>query len=207
MPVYNVKFTEEDFNVFHIDGFQERMDALIKTIRPKLQVLGDYFSQKLSMTTGEEIFPHVAKHARRTVNPPNDTWVAFSSNKRGYKMMPHFQIGLWGTHLFVWFAIIYEAPNKIEYGKKLEKMAAQLTKIIPQHFVWSMDHMKPIAIPHQGLKEEDLISMFQRLQNVKKSEILCGIHIPREDAFKLNERELLDTIQSTYESLLPLYKL
>ena len=40
------------------------MDALIKTIRPKLHVLGDYFAQQLSVMTGEEIFPHVAKHAR-----------------------------------------------------------------------------------------------------------------------------------------------
>lgn len=205
--MYNVKFTEKDFNVFHIDGFQERMDALIETIRPKLQVLGDYFSPKLSIMTGEEILPHVAKHARRTVNPPNDTWVAFSSNKRGYKMLPHFQIGLWGTHLFVWFAIIYEAPNKVEYGKKLEDMAGQLIKMIPQEFVWSIDHMKPDAIPHHELKETDLISMFQRLQTVKKAEILCGIHIPREDAAKLNEDELLDTIQNTFETLLPLYKL
>lgn len=205
--MYNVKFTEEDFDVFHIDGFQKRMDALINTIRPKLHVLGDYFAQQLSILTGKEIFPHVAKHARRTVNPPNDTWVAFSSNKRGYKMMPHFQIGLWETHMFVWFAIIYEAPNKEEFGKKLEAKAEQLTKIIPQHFVWSMDHMKPDAIPHHELNAEDLISMFQRLQTVKKAEILCGIHIPRENVVKLNERELLETIQSTYETLLPLYKL
>ena len=207
MLVDNVHFTKEDFNVFKIEGFQERMDALIKTIRPKLTVLGDYFAQQLSIMTGEEIFPHVAKHARRTVNPPKDTWVAFASNKRGYKMMPHFQIGLWGTHLFVWFAIIYEAPNKGEFGKKLEEKTAQLIQSIPKHFVWSMDHMKPDAIPHQGLKEEDLVSMFQRLQTVKKSEILCGIHIPQENAVKLTEDELLATIQSTFETLVPLYKL
>ena len=202
-----VRFTEKDFNVFKIEGFQERMDALIETIRPKLHVLGDYFAQQLSIMAGEEIFPHVAMHARRTVNPPNDTWVAFSTNKRGYKMLPHFQIGLWETHLFIWFAIIYEAPNKVEYGKNLEENAEQLIKIIPKRFVWSMDHMKPDAISHQVLNEEDLVAMFQRLQTVKKAEILCGIHIPREDAVKLNEDELLDTIQNTFNTLLPLYQL
>lgn len=203
----NVQFTEKDFNVFIIEGFQERMDALINTVRPKLNILGEYFAQQLSIMTGEEIFPHVAKHARRTVNPPNDTWVAFSSNKRGYKMMPHFQIGLWETHLFVWFAIIYEAPNKVEFGKKLEEKAAQLTKLIPDHFVWSIDHMKPAAFPQHGLKKEDLVSMFQRLQTVKKAEILCGIHIPREKAVQLKADELLDIIQNTFKTLIPLYKL
>ena len=64
----------------------------------------------------------------RTVNPPNDTWVAFAANKRGYKMMPHFQIGLWETHLFVWFAVIYEAPNKAEFGKRLEEKAEVINK-------------------------------------------------------------------------------
>ena len=97
--------------------------------------------------------------------------------------------------------------RKESLGKKLEKKTAQLIKSIPQHFVWSMDHMKPDAIPHQGLKEEDLVSMFKRLQTVKKSEILCGIHIPQENAVKLTEDELLATIQSTFETLVPLYKL
>lgn len=203
----NVQFTEEDFNVFKIEGFQERMSALVETVRPKLHALGDHFANQLSIMTGEEIFPHVAKHVRRTVNPPKDTWVAFASNKRGYKMLPHFQIGLWETHLFVWFAVIYEAPKKGEIGKKLEEKAEQLISSIPSHFVWSMDHMKPDAIPHQGLSEEDLVSMFERLQKVKKTEILCGIHIPREEAVKLNGDELLDTIQNTFEVLVPLYKL
>lgn len=202
-----VRFTEEDFNIFKIEGFQERMDALITTIRPKLQTLGDYFAPRLSMMTGEEIFAHVAKHARRTVNPPKDTWVAFSSNKRGYKMMPHFQIGLWGTHLFVWFALIYEVPNKIDFGKKLEKHAEKFNKTIPEHFVWSIDHMKPEVIPHKNLTVENLTAMFTRLQTVKKAEILCGIQIPREKAVKLNDEELLDTIQNTFKTLLSLYQL
>lgn len=202
-----VHFTTNDFNTFTIDGLEERMDALKERIRPKLQDLGDYFAQQLSIMTGEEIFPHVAKHARRTINPPKDTWVAFAANRRGYKMMPHFQIGLWETHLFVWFAVIYEAPNKAEFGKRLEENAELLKNNIPENFVWSIDHMKPDVIPHNGLNTEDLLSMFKRLQTVKKAEILCGIQIPREEAVQLTDKELVDTIQCTFETLLPLYKL
>ncbi|AZV42120.1 YktB family protein [Peribacillus asahii] len=202
-----VHFTTSDFNTFTIDGLEERMDALKERIRPKLQDLGDYFAQQLSIMTGEEIFPHVAKHARRTINPPKDTWVAFAANRRGYKMMPHFQIGLWETHLFVWFAVIYEAPNKAEFGKKLEENADLLKSIVPESFVWSIDHMKPDVIPHNELNTEDLLSMFKRLQTVKKAEILCGIQIPREEAVQLTDKELIDTIQYTFETLLPLYKL
>lgn len=200
-------FTDNDFNVFTIDGFQERMGALEEIIRPKLYALGHHFAPKLSVMTGQEIFAHVAKHARRTVNPPNDTWVAFSSNKRGYKMMPHFQIGLWGTHLFIWFAVIYEATMKQEIGTKLEKSAEQIKEIIPANFMWSMDHTKPEAVIHQSLEIENLIEMFKRLQTVKKAEILCGVQISREDAVQLNEDELINKIQNTFETLMPLYKM
>ncbi|NDI33538.1 DUF1054 family protein [Chengkuizengella sediminis] len=67
-------FTKEDFNVFTIDSLEPRMEALITHVRPKLEWLGAEIAPYLSAVTGEEMFPHVAKHARRTVNPPNDTW-------------------------------------------------------------------------------------------------------------------------------------
>ncbi len=114
-------FTSEDFDVFLIDGLEARMDALKSTIRPKLEFLGQYFAPLLTTLTSDEMFVHVAKHARRTINPPMDTWVAFANNPRGYKMLPHFQIGLWKTHLFIWFAVIYESPQKAEVGKTVRK--------------------------------------------------------------------------------------
>jgi uncharacterized protein YktB (UPF0637 family) len=183
------------------------MDALKERIQPKLQALGEHFSQKLSVMTGDEMYPHVAKHARRTVNPPNDTWVAFAANSRGYKMMPHFQIGLWETHMFIWYAVIYEAPNKTEIGKHLEQQADRLVNSIPSHYVWSMDHTKPDVIHHEGLGVDDLNSMFTRLQTVKKAEILCGIKISRDDAIKLKDDDFIKTIQDAFEHLLPLYQL
>ncbi|MBT2619041.1 MULTISPECIES: YktB family protein [unclassified Bacillus (in: firmicutes)] len=200
-------FTADDFDVFKIDGLEPRMDALKERIQPKLQALGEYFSQKLSVMTGDEMHPQVAKHARRTVNPPNDTWVAFAANSRGYKMMPHFQIGLWETHMFIWYAVIYEAPNKLEIGKHLEQQADRLVNSIPSHYVWSMDHTKPDVIPHDGLGVDDLNSMFTRLQTVKKAEILCGIKISRDDAIKLKNDDFIETIQDAFEHLLPLYQL
>jgi len=200
-------FTNEDFSVFEIDGLEARMEALINKIRPKLNDLGQIFSQELSLLSGEELFPHVAKHARRTINPPKDTWVAFAANKRGYKMMPHFQIGLWGTHLFIWYAVIYEAPSKGEIGKKLLQNSQFVQEHIPADFVWSVDHMQPVSHKHQELSIEDLEMMFTRLQTVKKAELLCGVQIPREQAVKMSGNELIDKIKQTFEQLMPLYKL
>ncbi|MCP3741783.1 YktB family protein [Rossellomorea sp. BNER] len=200
-------FKKKDFDVFKIDGLENRMEALIHTIRPKLEWLGDHFSPTLSTMIGDEIFPHVAKHARRSVNPPDDTWVAFANNKRGYKQHPHFQIGLWETHVFVWFAMIYEAPNKEEFGKALELQFDSLRADIPDHYVWSGDHTKPDAKTFSEMSDDDLQQLFKRLQSVKKAEILCGIQIPKEKAIKMSGKETLETIQDAFVKLLPLYKL
>lgn len=200
-------FTNEDFDVFKIDGLDQRMEALISTVRPKLEVLGEVFAGELSAMTGEEMFPHVAKHARRSVNPPNDTWVAFAGSKRGYKMLPHFQIGLWETHAFAWFAVIYEAPVKEEYGEAIEKNWSKLKKNIPDHYVWSGDHTKPQTLVQKDLSSTDFQNLFQRLQTVKKAELLCGIRIDRDDAVKMSGDEFISTVQDAFKTLLPLYKL
>ncbi|MGE8206752.1 YktB family protein [Heyndrickxia sp. NPDC080065] len=197
-------FTNKDFDVFNIDGLDARMEQLINNIRPKLEDLGTHFAPTLSALTGEEMFPHVAKHARRTINPPNDTWVAFSSNNRGYKMLPHFQIGLWKTHLFIWFAVIYEAPNKADYGKNLERNINKILKTIPSNYVWAGDHTKPEA---KEMNRNELLPLFQRLQTVKKAEILCGMHIPREQAIAMTGDELINTINDTFQHLVSLYNL
>lgn len=200
-------FSESDFNVFHINGLERRMEELKGTIRPKLEFLGQYFSPTLTSLTGDEMFFHVAKHARRTKNPPKDTWVAFASSKRGYKMLPHFQIGLWETHLFVWFAIIYESPIKEVYGKKLAQNFHELKPTIPNDFVWSIDHSKPEAMKHSSLSDNEFHHIFERLQFVKKAEILCGSIINRHDAVAMNADQLMEKIEDTFKQLIPLYQL
>jgi len=199
-------FTKTDFDVFKIKGLEDRMDAIITHVRPKLEELGHIFTPMLAVETGDEMFPHIAKHARRTVNPPNDTWIAFSSNSRGYKMLPHFQIGLWESHLFIWFALIYEAPNKELFGNALETNLEDIYTYIPTDFVWSIDHMKPFSKAHGELKKEDIKSMFERLQNVKKAELLCGLNISREKACKMSAKEFLERVEMVFKTLIPLYQ-
>ncbi|PLR97435.1 YktB family protein [Bacillus sp. T33-2] len=200
-------FTNKDFDVFKIEGLDERMDALKLNIRPKLEQLGQLFAPSLSAGSGDEMFSHVAKHARRTINPPKDTWVAFAANSRGYKMLPHFQIGLWESHLFIWFAVIYEAPNKEEFGQKLDANLHNIYNEIPEDFYWSADHTKPDVIRHGSLTVEELHSLFNRLQTVKKAEILCGYVIPREEAVQMSPEKLINKIEVVFKELLPLYKL
>ncbi|RKJ52340.1 DUF1054 family protein, partial [Butyricicoccus sp. 1XD8-22] len=36
-----IKWTNEDFDVFRIDGLEQRMEALTTIVRPKFQILGE----------------------------------------------------------------------------------------------------------------------------------------------------------------------
>lgn len=200
-------FSNEDFDLFKIEGLEPRMEELIRRVRPKLDFLGNHFAPSLTALTGQEMFAHIAKHARRTINPPKDTWVAFANNKRGYKMRPHFQIGLWESHLFIWFAVIYECPEKLEIANKLESNIDRIFENTPENFYWSIDHTKPEALSHQQLSKKDLLAIFKRLQKVKKAEILCGYQIPREQAVEMSSEELLNKIDWVFNNLIQLYDL
>ncbi|WP_088104954.1 DUF1054 domain-containing protein [Halalkalibacter urbisdiaboli] len=199
-------FTQQDFDVFAIEGLEPRMKAIQERIQPKFEAISKHIVPSLAVLTGDEIFPHIAKHARRKVNPPNDTWVAFANNKRGYKMLPHFQVGLFGSHLFIWFAVIYEAQAKGVFGERLLSDVEKWSKLIPSEFVWSIDHMKPDALKHDELTVQQLASMFERLRDVKKAELLCGIHLDRHDPLLSNGDKLLAKIEEVYETVLPLYQ-
>jgi len=87
-------FGSADFKVFDVKGFQPRMGEIRARIRPKLETLGKSLAPAVARSVGGDTFAHVAKHARRTVNPPDDTWVAFAPDKRGYKKHCHFKEAL-----------------------------------------------------------------------------------------------------------------
>ena len=201
-----LKWTNKDFNVFQINGLEQRMDALNSCVRPKFNKLGENFSAFFASHLGEEFYPHVAKHARRTVNPPNDSWVAFAPYKRGYKALPHFQIGLWSTHLFIVFAIIYEAPQKNLMAQRLLANKSLLQQL-PNDFIVSGDHMSPEAISMEDAKEDKLDELLIRLRDVKKGEFLVGRHIPREEAIKLSVSQFQQLVEETFTTLLPIYKI
>ncbi|WP_019416090.1 YktB family protein [Paenisporosarcina sp. TG20] len=195
-----------DFEVFEIEGLEHRMQALIEKVRPKFESLGHTYATYFSGKTGDEFFPHVAKHARRSVNPPKDSWVAFAPYKRGYKAMPHFQIGLWGTHVFIILAIIYEVPDKVQIADRLLKNK-NLFKKLPQDFIISGDHMSPESTPLKTAHKEQLEYLLNRLRDVKKAEFLVGRHLTSEEAIKMSGKDFEAFAEETFDSLLPVYNI
>lgn len=201
----HIQWTQTDFDVFTIDGLDERMEALTTHVRPKFHALGEQFSSFFSAELGEEFFAHVAKHARRTVNPPKDSWVAFAPYKRGYKALPHFQIGLWNSHLFIMVAVIYEAPNKQVMAERLLQNIEQLTSL-PAHYMLSGDHMSPSATSLAEAGKEGTAALLTRLRDVKKGEFLVGVHVTAEEAAALSPEQFDKLVTETFTNLLPIYK-
>ncbi|SFJ05728.1 YktB family protein [Thermoflavimicrobium dichotomicum] len=200
-------FTESDFAVFQIDGLEARMQALREQIQPKFAAIGQEIQPFLTTLLQEPVYIHIAKHARRTVHPPDETWVAWAPHKRGYKAHPHFQLGLRNTHLFIWFALIYECDKKKTFARHLLQQMDEIWPNIPRHFYLSLDHTRPEMTAIRDLSTEAVQQILERLERVKKAEFLCGAVIPKDEAVHLNGRELVQRMEATYKSLYPLYQL
>ncbi|RDW18428.1 DUF1054 domain-containing protein [Oceanobacillus arenosus] len=193
-------FSKQDFDTFQINGLDERMEAIQTRIQPKFQKIGNELVDYLSAKLGNEVYLHIARHARRTVNPPNDTWLAIADNKRGYKQHPHFQVGLFDDHVFVWLALIYELPHKQEIAKSLINHFDEI-KQLPNDFVISMDHMKRDSIKLEELQLKEL----ERFRDVKKAEFLIGLQLPQEDVRIADGDTFIETVKDVYDRLIPLY--
>src|SRR5690242_4931539 len=94
-------FTEREFDIFDLAEFATRMPAIRAEITPRLKALGEQIAPSLPEITHRELYPQVAQHLRRSVNPPVETWVAFSPAPRGYKPFIHFRVAINGGGLKV----------------------------------------------------------------------------------------------------------
>jgi len=200
-------FTPHDFEVFQLQGLEERMQGIQERIQPKFRAIGERLTAELAPSAGKEMHLHIARHARRTVNPPKDTWLAVCDNKRGYKAHPHFQLGLFDDHLFLWLALIYEVPNKKAIAAHLMNHLDEVRAAVPSDFVLSMDHMKKDCVVTGDMSEEDWNSTLVRFRDVQKAELLIGRHIKPGDKRLQDGEALLAYASATYEQLMPIYRM
>jgi Uncharacterized protein conserved in bacteria len=148
-------FNDSDFQVFDDQTLARRMAGIRSEIDPKFELLAPQVIETLGFQT--PIYAHVAKHLRRHKNPPMNTWVAFSTNKRGYKMNPHLMIGFWDDRLFVWLASLAEAKERAQMIQRLADMLPELVKL-SDHYHISPNHMaKAYSQISSGGLEQQLI--------------------------------------------------
>jgi len=198
-----IRFTRDDFAAFGIPTFPERMQAIKERVRPKLTALGEQLQPSLKDIAQRDVFPHVAKHARRTVNPPPETWVAFGPSARGYKKYGYFGLVVSRGGLHSRIVVKDEAENRSHMAKLLMDRAAALAKVFAKHQVARYDRWDYAGIPALVKPTAAFWKAVAETLTKKTGGLDVGLGWPVERAVKLTDQQVLEA----FESLLPLYEI
>ncbi|GEO47624.1 DUF1054 family protein [Companilactobacillus kimchii] len=166
-------FDKNDFKVFNDDTLSGRLELIRKDLDPKFEVLGQDLLQALEDEYHQKFFLKIAKHQRRTKNPPPDTWLAINQDKKGYKKTPHLEFGLWPDRYFITFSLLADIRDRVNYYPILKKYQ---DKIISEGWGVSNDHTSSI------LKDAaDFNDVIKHYQKVKSSDLVIGFELLKDD--------------------------
>lgn len=203
-------FGAADFRVFEVKGFQPRMTELRSRIRPKLESFGKSLLPGVQRTTGEATFVHVAKHARRTVNPPDDTWVAFAGDARGYKKHPHFKVAVSRRYVRFLFEVGPEHADKKRWAGAWKRNAPKLGPVLRRigDLGWfKNEHDDEPAAPLADLAPETLAGLADELTRTRDGQFVVGRAVPSAEAARWTEAQYRAAALETFRALAPLYRL
>lgn len=196
-------FDDRDFDIFDETTLDGRMTAIREVIDPKFEQLSQEILPILG-SDGRVWTAHIAKHLRRTTNAPDNTWVAFAPNKRGYKMMPHFELGIWADHVYLYLAIEENMkPQQTDTIVAKLQQARDAVAKLPDTYVLSADHMVNITQPLTLSRYDDLVARYAALRH---SEVLVGLKMSRGDD-RLQTNQSAEPLLTAVKTLLPIYQL
>ncbi len=194
-------FTQADFEVFERESFAERMALLHAEVKPKLIALGKMLAPVLSEIVKEPLFPHVAQHLRRTVNPPVETWVAFGREKRAYKPYVHLRVGINRERVRVTVFVEDYADEKLAFAASLRADAEALAAHCRLH-----PEILGFEMPGQPLLEAGLTGFADRMERVKGLHAVFGIALSSSETTSLADQLPL-WASAQVKTLLPFYRL
>lgn len=197
-----VGFNTADFEVFKTEGFNERMAQIYAHVRPKLLRLGEELAPQLARKLHLEFFAHVAKHARRTVNPPPETWCAFGPSAKGYKRYPYLGLCVSSAGLHARVVVKSEADNRPSMATVLRRKAAELTRALDGTPVARYDNWNFRSIPPGVRVDEEFWSQLADSINKKTGGIDLGVGWPIREAIRLDRDELMEA----FRELEPVYR-
>ncbi|WP_367297510.1 DUF1054 family protein [Loigolactobacillus coryniformis] len=197
-----ISFTANDFKVFNEQTVAGRMALIREQLDPKFEMLGATLSTQLAAVK-LPVYINVAKHLRRHINPAPNTWFALGPYKRGYKMVPHFEIGFWDDRLFTWLCLLENIQQLAPYAAILHHQQHLIEHLPVGDWQLSGNHM---AKPIQPLNTANLVAQTQRFTEVKKGEWLLGKEWFKTDPIFATNGAIENEIQQTVLELAPLYR-
>ena len=203
-------FTLDDFKVFDLKGFNERMGAIITRIRPKLASIGEELAPKLGPLVDHPLYLHVAKHARRTVNPPDDTWAAFGSSPRGYKKDVNFKVAV-SRHCV---RFLFEAGPEyyakrewtLSWHREFKDLAVDLKK--NKNLSWfKNEHDEDPVCRVADVAAADLKKLGDELTRRKDGQFVLGRRIEAREFASMKPKQVEKLAVETFTPLAPLFQL
>jgi uncharacterized protein YktB (UPF0637 family) len=201
--------TAQAFEVFGVNGLESRMAAIREEVRPWLERVGETLAPALADRVHSELFAHVARHARRTVNPPDDSWVAFGPGKRGYKKDRHFKVAISGSALRFLFEIGPEYADKVAWANAWRGAVRSLRPGLSNtDLAWfRSEHDEEPAGPLTALGIADLAGLAERLLDRRDGQLVLGRRLTRNEALQLEDCAFADRALETFSALAPCYLL
>jgi uncharacterized protein YktB (UPF0637 family) len=146
----------------------------------------------------------VARHARRTVNPPPETWAAFGPSPRGYKRYTYLALCISGVGLHARCVVKAEADNRPLMAQKLREGSAQLAKDfnrtrLARYDRWSFTEL-PVGRP---VDCDQFVTTLAENLTKKAGGLDLGFGWNLKEALRLDRAELLDA----FRELEPLYRI
>jgi len=203
-------FTAADFKVFEIDGFAPRMEAIKRRIRPKLEQAGRELLTDVTRVGAAPAFAHVAKHARRTVNPPDDTWVAFAADKRGYKQHCHFKVAVSRGAVRFLFEAGPEHADKKRWVAAWKRDAPTVVPVLrrAKGLAWFRnEHDEAPAAILSDLPAEAVTRLGEELLRKRDGQIVLGRAVTAQEAARWKPADYARAARETFHLLAPLYRL
>ena len=203
-------FVAADFKVFDVKGFQPRMSEIRSRIRPKLETVGHSLVPAVNRATGVPTFAHVAKHARRTVNPPDDTWVAFGPDPRGYKKHCHFKVAVSRQCVRFLFEVGPEHADKKRWAAAWKKSAPKLGPVIRRvrGLGWfKSEHDDAAAAALADLSPDDLAGLADELLRTRDGQFVIGRAVGAEEAAHWSDAQYRAAALEIFRALAPLFRL
>ena len=201
-------FQEEDFDLFEVPDFAERMALVRERIKPKLTAIGAALTEPLSQTLGEPLYAHVAQHLRRSVNPPVETWAAFAKEKRAYKPFVHLRVAVSGEKVRAVVFVEDYAEEKTRFARNLACNAEAFAAYLAQHptirayDIRDKDN-QPLSSSH--LSANVLRGFGERMERVKGQHAAFGVQFDRNHHVLLSGPEFLLVVSEAARILKPLY--
>jgi uncharacterized protein YktB (UPF0637 family) len=203
-------FSASDFKVFEIEGFAPRMDAIKRRIRPKLEAVGKELLPDVGRIGRAEAFAHVAKHVRRTVNPPGDTWVAFASDKRGYKKHCHFKVAVSRGAIRFLFEAGPEHAEKKRWVAAWKRDAPKLVPVLrrARGLAWfKNEHDETPTAVLADLAPDAVARLADELTRTRDGQLVLGRAVRAEEAARWKPADYARAAHETFALLAPLFRL